>query len=401
MTVIPAGRVNYHQGQHLRVPDLMDEQSYHTTQRRRHNLSHHGWGIVVGLEILVDDVAQVQPGLAIDGYGRELLLLDRQTIGPDKFELHGTSRLDVWVEYELDGTDAGPSSLVCDPNMPRQMYRMLEKARLVVQPAGAAPIDGRRPDAVDPEDLDAILPDTPDDPGRRWPVYLGRVVMRIDQAGQAAFTVEATGRPYIRLNAEIIDHPGNPARIELGHASGGPNPPDTRVIGKDTYTYDSDSSRQFAVFVPPAQGTTSVQPKIAVTTAGTQILGATVVHGDLVLDGTSLLFEKAVTDADAGMVDTPAIYRAKDGNDELRIDLGQFDKANRGLAIGLTKDGVFTTVLEIRFATTDPRPVVTIRGDLRMTGTFTGDDIRLRTLSQDVIPQLYAMLQMGVLIGQT
>jgi hypothetical protein len=401
MTAIPASRVNYFDRQYLRLPEFKDEQSYHIALRRRHNLSHHGWGIVVGLEILVDEVAQLQPGVAIDGYGRELVLLDRQTIGRDRFELHGTSRLDVWLEYQLDPADAGPSSLVCAPGAPRQMYRMLEKARVVVQPAGAATIDGRRPDAVNMEDLNAILPDTPDDPGRRWPVYLGRVIMRVEQTGEVTYTVEAGGRPYVGLNAEIIDHPGNPARIELGHTSGAPGQTDTRSVGDDTFVYAGDPDRQFAVFVPPPQGTLNVQPKIAVTTKGTQILGATEVHGDLVLDGSSLLFHTSVTDADAGLDDHPAIYRALDGGDELRIDLGKFPQADRGLAIGLTKDGTFQSILEIKFDTTASKPTVTIYGDLRMTGTFTGTDIRLRTLSQDLIPQLFAMLQMGVLTGQT
>jgi len=118
-----------------------------------------------------------------------------------------------------------------------------------------------------------------------------------------------------------------------------------------------------------------------------------------VLDGTTLLFPFGVPEARVSADEGPAIYRATNGGDELRIDLGDTKSAARKLVIGVTKDGQFRSVLEIAIPTGGTPPQVTITGDLHVEGSFTGKDIRLRTLSQDLIPQLAAMLQVGVLTG--
>jgi len=107
MSAAPAIRVNYFDRQHIRLAELRDEQAYHVQMRRRHNLSHHSWGIVTGLELVArpDGQVGVTPGLAIDGYGRELLLVDYRVIGRADFDRYATSRLDVWLEYQLELSD--------------------------------------------------------------------------------------------------------------------------------------------------------------------------------------------------------------------------------------------------------------------------------------------------------
>src|SRR5262245_12722876 len=104
MATVPATRVNYFSGQYIRLSELTDEQAYHLQIHRRHNLSHHSWGIVVGLELMLGEDQQpvVLPGLAVDGYGRELLLLDRKAFGRELFDRFGTNRLDLWLEYRLE-----------------------------------------------------------------------------------------------------------------------------------------------------------------------------------------------------------------------------------------------------------------------------------------------------------
>ena len=52
MAVTPTSRVNYFDRQFIRLSELKDEQDYHIQLRRRHNLTHHSWGIVLGLEIV-------------------------------------------------------------------------------------------------------------------------------------------------------------------------------------------------------------------------------------------------------------------------------------------------------------------------------------------------------------
>src|SRR6201989_1233131 len=94
-------RVNYFDRQFLRKNEFVDEQSYQIDLRRRHNISHHSWGIVVGLEIAVEEEKLcVRPELAIDGYGRELFLSAKFFITEDDFNRLGSNRLDVWLYYE-------------------------------------------------------------------------------------------------------------------------------------------------------------------------------------------------------------------------------------------------------------------------------------------------------------
>src|SRR5215212_7412260 len=99
-------RVHYFTHLFLRTPDFADEQAYHLAMRRRHNLAHHRWGIVQGLEIALDgENLFVQPGLAVDGYGRELILSAKTPLLTNSFDTLGSATLDVWLGYRLLGSD--------------------------------------------------------------------------------------------------------------------------------------------------------------------------------------------------------------------------------------------------------------------------------------------------------
>src|SRR5260370_8033837 len=68
-------RLLFRERQLLRAADLQTEQQYLLGLAGRHQVAPHAWGIVRGLSILLQgDVATVRPGLAIDGYGRELVV---------------------------------------------------------------------------------------------------------------------------------------------------------------------------------------------------------------------------------------------------------------------------------------------------------------------------------------
>ena len=72
-------RLSYFDGQFLSSSDLRDEQQYLLRTRRRLNLALHGSGIVTGLTVTVSRKASppsvvVEPGLALDCGGRELIL---------------------------------------------------------------------------------------------------------------------------------------------------------------------------------------------------------------------------------------------------------------------------------------------------------------------------------------
>ena len=67
-------RVNYFPGQVLSVSDLRAEQEYFLARLRRHNRHLHGWGVVSGLTVTVDNSSEIviEPGIAIDCAGNEI-----------------------------------------------------------------------------------------------------------------------------------------------------------------------------------------------------------------------------------------------------------------------------------------------------------------------------------------
>ena len=69
-------RVNYFTHQFLREHDFKAEQEYHVAMRRQHNRMLHGWGVIQGLEVKrkSDHEVAIEPGVAIDNLGREIVL---------------------------------------------------------------------------------------------------------------------------------------------------------------------------------------------------------------------------------------------------------------------------------------------------------------------------------------
>ena len=71
-------RVHYFNQQFLQEQDFRDEQAYHSEMRYRHNRWLHSWGVVNGLQVerTGHQTLAVQPGMAIDGMGREIILIE-------------------------------------------------------------------------------------------------------------------------------------------------------------------------------------------------------------------------------------------------------------------------------------------------------------------------------------
>lgn len=394
MALSPASRVNYFDRQYIRLAELRDEQTYHLQQRRRHNLSHHSWGIVVGLDLLPDDGRPVvRPGLAVDGYGRELLLLNRAVCGREQFDRLGVRKLDLWLEYRLDLQTDRLAPSECGKDGAATPYRATERAEVVVSRGGAGP-DPHHPPGVPPTAFEEPLLATPDDPAQRWPVYLGRIEMTISDEGEASFEIDTSARIYVGITAGVIDHPGNGGRVEIGLR---PAQDETRMVGRDEYLYAAGPDRDFAVFAGGAPKE-KLEPTLAVYDGGTQIRGMTEVHGDIVLDGAMLLFPDGPNpDSSASpalpTAAPPALYRH---NDELRFDLGTLAEGKRKLAIGVLKDGEFKPALEVSIDDTvggNPQARVKVFGDLHVDGTIDCTDVRTRTVTEEVAALLSGMLQ--------
>jgi hypothetical protein len=95
-------RPRYFAGKLLTPEDLNGEQEYFLERSRRHNRCLHGYGVVSGLEVACkDSVVTVTPGMALDGFGNEIIV-DR------RFELRLERRAPAayvvarYVEREID-----------------------------------------------------------------------------------------------------------------------------------------------------------------------------------------------------------------------------------------------------------------------------------------------------------
>lgn len=171
-------RIRWHERQTVQSDDLQAEQDYRIDLRRRHNLGHHGWGVVRGMALVPAPAGVVvEPGLAVDGYGREILLparltLSIDTLGPALAEL-GVPDADrpglaVWVLYSRNPS-APERSASADPHR-----RWHEECRLRL--TAAAGIDPARPPGVADDDFGRGPHQSPvDDPAVEWPVYLGEI----------------------------------------------------------------------------------------------------------------------------------------------------------------------------------------------------------------------------------
>jgi hypothetical protein len=88
-------RNRYYTGKLLVARDLVQEQAYFLDRHRLHNRLLHGWGVVCGLEVQPhpeEDCAKkgwlvVEPGIAIDCYGRELVLCEPTSVQLPQEEL--------------------------------------------------------------------------------------------------------------------------------------------------------------------------------------------------------------------------------------------------------------------------------------------------------------------------
>lgn len=211
-TRVGATRVRYRERQVLRASDLVTEQSYLVAARRRHNIGHHGWGIVGGLDLAITpDGLIVEPGMAVDGYGRELFVHAPLALPPDAFETLHSATLDVWLFYDIaEATVPLRGNWDCGPGR-NTRTREQSRLRLTV----AREIDPRRPIEVPYEDLEFPPHETlPDSPAREWPVYLGTI--RRTATAPPAYEIPPASLPYATLTGESVAAPSGRARMQVG-----------------------------------------------------------------------------------------------------------------------------------------------------------------------------------------
>ena len=284
-------RVNYFERQFLRSQDFRDEQAYHIAMRRRHNVAHHSWGIVRGLELIANDEGLfIQPGLAIDGYGRELLLAERRRLVPTVFEDVGGDLVDVYLTYGRVESDPPPAGYVeCDPDGGgANFYRSQERVNVRLLRADPE-ADPRCPREVAPGDR-AFNPARrpPDSPLVGWPVFLGQLARDAERRVGAL----AANRPYAGLVGEVIHTPARRARLVVGQALADVAPEDGRRFAVHLRAQDDDPCGVVAPDEAQLEIVTSrprdAQNKPLDWETKVDVRGATTVHGSVAIAGGSL-----------------------------------------------------------------------------------------------------------------
>jgi hypothetical protein len=340
-------RPHFQAGRVLRTSDFVDEQAYHLNAHRRHNTTGHRWGVAAGLGVvLLDGDLVVEPGLAVDGYGRDVVLDSARGLDLRGFDVRGVEAVDVWVGYDRsrvraigDGVD-----LLVDA--------------AVVEVTDAADIDPRRPPGVDPADLDqpGSRP-PPDDPVRRWPVYLGRITRDLTDP-DAAPVIETDRRPWIGLVGGSIEAPGGAPWLALEE---GPDP--TLTLG-----------------VPNAAGDVPLTISAA---DGVYLDAHLTIDGELVLRGGSLVLDPAGPPIPVPSPDTPEwslSHSIGDVAHELRVAMPAAAAGDlpRRLVVGTWNDDEFVPRLVV-----DEGGTVAIAGNLVVGGRLEASSVQEAQLSDE------------------
>jgi hypothetical protein len=135
-------RLHYYERQYLGAADLEDQQTYLRDMRRRHNIGHHTWGIVIGLLLVEEPVAgdptavdvYIQPGMAIDGFGREIIVMAPVKLDPLLFSSFANQQhRSVWIQFEQQlANQAQAGYAQC--NGTNQFGRIQETYKVVIDP---------------------------------------------------------------------------------------------------------------------------------------------------------------------------------------------------------------------------------------------------------------------------
>jgi hypothetical protein len=399
-------RVHYFEQQFLRTQDFTDEQAYHLAMRRRHNIAHHISGIVFGLELVVEEQgAFVGPGMAIDGYGRELIVPEKQPLPMSAFDDIGADKLDVWLVYDRIGSEQAPEGYAgCGNGYGVSYYRWQERPVIQLdKPQSDVP--RRQPESVPLGDLDFDPSRTPpDDPQEDWPVFLGQIQRERPNSNQPyAYTADLSNRPYAALRGETIVAPSGRTQVQIGAEK------------------ESDE-RRFAVFIPE---TNSPHPSLEINKYGqVDVGGNTALHGDLLLKGRSIVFRagtacspdtsswriyyciheprdgqtneyaaKETSDEAGGEPDTPTDALSPPPEHQLRIAMPAGAGFQDRVVIGAwsTEDKLFKDCLSVRGDGT-----VVIHGDLVVKG---GIHDTIEREEREFSAEAKRLLQAGVLSG--
>ncbi len=155
MSTVFAERPSFFEGQYLGADDLEAFLKYAREYDARHLLGAHTWGVVAGIDLVEGSspTGEVEyfltPGVAVDGYGRQLVVTTPYKLTTDLFAQQVSGTVNVWLRYEetpFSGTRAGFQSCECSDGFARV-------AESVVVEVGPRPTIDQRESGVVVDDV--------------------------------------------------------------------------------------------------------------------------------------------------------------------------------------------------------------------------------------------------------
>lgn len=197
-------RVMYRERQRLTAADLHAEQEYRLGIAGRHHLAPHDWGVIRGLRVLAAGGGQflLTPGIAIDGYGRELFVPT-----PTQFTIEGYDENKCWfvqIHYCEDPEQVPPGRECEDVPAPRIRQRtQIRVTQTFFPPDSATELATARAAGV----IADALP---------WPVLVARIGKGCPGTTRTSPLIDYSQVPYARHLAASIRSPTGNAKLQLG-----------------------------------------------------------------------------------------------------------------------------------------------------------------------------------------
>ena len=216
-------RLNYYEGEFLGALDFQAEQEYHRDMRRRHNVGQHTWGIVSGLDIAQVPVpgstsnavdVYIQPGMAVDAFGREIIVLNKTQLTLDLFAAYiNPGLLNVWISYAEVPLNP-PSDPCTAANQPNAFGRVQEAFALSFPlPDGTGPTND--PVVVDNATMAVPAQPTPPPPPVPPPVP-GIIVLPYDYSvPYQEFPTDDSAAHWYVLLGQVFWDPTLPALVQI------------------------------------------------------------------------------------------------------------------------------------------------------------------------------------------
>ena len=338
----------FQNGRILRTSDFVEDQAYHLAAHRQHNKALHVWGIASGLRIvLLDGDLVVEPGDAVDVFGRDVVLDRAHSLDLRGFDIKGIDTVDVWIVYAQSRT----------PGTGDGVDLLGDAAEIEL--TEATDIDPRQPPGVAPADLASVPTRPPDNPARRWPVYLGRISRDLAHP-ETEPIIDLDRRPYIGLVGATVETPERFVWLEL---TDGINP-------------------AVSITLPDGSGNPQIPLKVSADD-GIELNARLTVDGELVVRGGSL---SVVPGAPA--LATPAaaapewsLSHAEDSvAHELRVamPMAAAGQVPNRLVVGAWRDGNFALSLVI-----DETGTVMIAGNLAVSGRLQAASVQEAELGDE------------------